>query len=45
MIYTITTGQLEKGTGKQQAAFIQIFEAENAQYRLDLYFHWYNYRA
>ncbi len=42
MIYTITTGQLEKGTGKQQAAFIQIFGAENAQYRFDLYFHWYN---
>ncbi len=37
MIYTITTGQLEKGTGKQQTAFIQIFGAENANSRAGVY--------
>ena len=35
MIYTITTRQLEKGTRKQQAAFIQIFGAENAKSRAE----------
>ncbi len=42
MAYTIVTGQFEKGTPDQQAAFIQLFGAETAQYRLDFYFHWYN---
>lgn len=40
--YIIKTGQLEKGTQGQQAAFIQLFGTENVQYKFDLYFHWYN---
>lgn len=42
MIYTITTGQFEKGTTAQQAPFIRLFGSENVQYRFDFYFHWYN---
>lgn len=42
MRYTIKTGRFEKGTQEQQAAFIQLFGAENVQYKFDLYFHWYN---
>lgn len=42
MSYTIKTGQFEKGTQEQQAAFIQLFGAENVQYKFDFYFHWYN---
>ena len=42
MSYTINTGQFEKGTQEQQAAFIQLFGSENTQYKFDLYFHWYN---
>lgn len=42
MSYTIYTGQFEKGTQEQQAAFIQLFGSENTQYKFDLYFHWYN---
>lgn len=42
MRYIIKTGQFEKGTQKQQAAFIQLFGAKNVQYQFDLYFHWYN---
>lgn len=42
MIYTINTGQFEKGTPKQQAAFTQLFGPENTQYKFDFYFHWYN---
>ena len=42
MRYTIYTGQFEKGTQEQQAAFIQLFGPENIQYKFDFYFHWYN---
>lgn len=42
MRYSIYSGQFEKGTSKQQAAFIQLFGLENIQYRFDFYFHWYN---
>lgn len=42
MSYSIKTGQFEKGTPEQQAAFIQLFGAENIQHKFDLYFHWYN---
>ena len=42
MSYIINTGQFEKGTQEQQAAFIQLFGSENTQYKFDLYFHWYN---
>ena len=42
MTFTIITGQFEKGTQEQQAAFIQLFGAENVQYKFDFYFHWYN---
>ena len=42
MRYIIKTGQLEKGTQEQQAAFIQLFGTENVQYKFDFYFHWYN---
>ena len=42
MRYTIKTGQFEKGTQAQQTAFVQLFGAENIQYKFDFYFHWYN---
>ena len=42
MSYTIISGQFEKGTQEQQAAFIQLFGSENTQYKFDLYFHLYN---
>lgn len=42
MSYTICTGQYEKGTQEQQAAFIQLFGSEDIQYKFDFYFHWYN---
>lgn len=42
MRYGIYSGQFEKGTQEQQAAFIQLFGSENVQYQFDLYFHWYN---
>ena len=42
MSYTINTGQFEKGTQEQQAAFTQLFGSENIQYKFDFYFHWYN---
>lgn len=41
-MYTIYTGQFEKGTKQQQEVFLQLFGAENAQYLFDFYFHWYN---
>lgn len=40
--YKIYSGQYEKGTKEQQAAFIQLFGFENIQYKFDFYFHWYN---
>lgn len=42
MGFRIYSGQFEKGTREQQAAFIQLFGAENIQYKFDFYFHWYN---
>ena len=42
MTFTITTGQFETGTREQQAAFVQLLGAEDAQYKFDFYFHWYN---
>lgn len=42
MSYAIYTGQFEKGTPEQQAAFLQLFGPENTQYKFDFYFHWYN---
>ena len=42
MSYIINTGQFEKGTQEQQAAFIRLFGPENIQYKFDFYFHWYN---
>ena len=42
MGYIIKTGQFEKGTREQQAAFISLFGSENIQYKFDFYFHWYN---
>lgn len=42
MICTIKTGQFEKGTREQQAAFIELFGKEDIQYKFDFYFHWYN---
>lgn len=42
MTYIIITGQFEKGTQEQQAAFIQLFGPEYVQYKFDFYFHWYN---
>lgn len=38
----IYSGQFEKGTQEQQAAFTQLFGVENIQYKFDFYFHWYN---
>ena len=42
MSFIITTGQFEKGSEEQQAAFIQLFGAEDVQAKFDFYFHWYN---
>lgn len=42
MSYTICTGQFEKGTQEQQAAFIQLLGSDDVQYKFDFYFHWYN---
>lgn len=42
MSYIIYSGQFEKGTKEQQAVFSQLLGAQNAQYKFDLYFHWYN---
>lgn len=42
MSYIIYSGQFEKGTQEQQAAFIQLFGFENIQHKFDFYFHWYN---
>lgn len=42
IIYTIRTGQFEKGSKEQQAAFIELFGKEDVQYKFDFYFHWYN---
>lgn len=42
MNYKIKTGQFEKGTKEQKAAFIELFGKEETQYKFDLYFHWYN---
>ena len=42
MRYRIKTGQFEKGTQAQQTAFVQLFGAENIQFKFDFYFHWYN---
>lgn len=42
MSYIIYSGQFEKGTQEQQAAFTQLFGFENIQYKFDFYFHWYN---
>lgn len=41
MDYKITTGCLERGTSEQKAPF-QMMLGNNAQYKFDLYFHWYN---
>lgn len=42
MNYIIYSGQFEKGTQEQQAAFTQLFGSENIQQKFDVYFHWYN---
>lgn len=42
MNYIIYSGQFEKGTQEQQAVFRQLLGSQNAQYKFDLYFHWYN---
>lgn len=42
MNYIIYSGQFEKGTQEQQAVFSQLLGSQNAQYKFDLYFHWYN---
>lgn len=42
MICTIKTGQFEKGTKEQQAAFTELFGKEDTGYKFDFYFHWYN---
>ena len=42
MNYIIYSGQFEKGTQEQQAVFSQLLGSQDAQYKFDLYFHWYN---
>lgn len=41
MDYKITTGCLERGTDEQKKPFVMML-GNNAQYKFDLYFHWYN---
>ena len=41
MNYKITTGCMERGTDGQKGPFLMML-GDNAQYKFDLYFHWYN---
>ncbi len=42
MGYKILSGQFDKGTTDQKAAYIQLLGKDHTQYKFDLYFHWYN---
>lgn len=42
MEYKIISGQFDRGTEEQKAAFVHLFREDNTQYKFDLYFHWYN---